>query len=47
MIAPLPIPAAPTAEKVARNIERAAQREVEKALVERDRQLRVSGPQVG
>ena len=40
MIAPLPIPAAPTAEKVARNIERRTQREVEKALVERDRQLR-------
>lgn len=40
MIAPLPIPAAPTAEKVARNIEQRIAREVEKALVERDRQLR-------
>lgn len=40
MIAPLPIPAAPTAEKVARKIERQQARAVEKALVERDRQLR-------
>lgn len=40
MIAPTPLPAAPTAEEVARKIERQQARLVEKALVERDRQLR-------
>lgn len=40
MIVPTPIPAAPTAEEVASKIERQQARAVDKALVERDRQLR-------